>query len=81
MNTLEKLKEMLREGEVQFSYLKKDSTVREARGTVNLDIIPEENHPKGESERKISDQTVRYYDLDSCGWRSFSIENLIDIKE
>lgn len=81
MNTQEisNLRKRLREGEVFFAYRKKDGTTRKARGTTNLNMIPEEDLPKGGNP--ILPETVRYYDLDSAGWRSFIRENFIRIVE
>ena len=47
MNNIETLKEQLRQGEVKFQFTKKNGEIRDARGTLNMDIIPQENHPKG----------------------------------
>lgn len=73
------LKSRLAEGEVEFEYTKKDGTVRTARGTTNFNIIPEKDFPKGNNP--VAPETVRYYDLDSEGWRSFIRDNFIRIVE
>lgn len=63
-------KNKLREGSVSFSYTKKNGDYRDAIDTLNMEMIPEENHPKG-IDMNLSDDIIRYYDLNSNGWRSF----------
>ena len=71
-------KDNLHKGIVEFKYIKKDGSIREAKGTLNIDIMGSENAPKG-SLNNTSDKTTRYYDLNSNGWRSFITDNLIEI--
>lgn len=70
------LKQELYKREVKFSYLKKDGSVREARGTLNSEVYGKDNEPSG-SGHIIPENQIRYYDLDAQGWRSFLSENLI----
>lgn len=72
-------KNALHKGVVEFSYTKKNGETRKAKGTLNIDIMGEDKAPKG-AGYEVSDSTIRYYDLNSEGWRSFVIENLIDWK-
>lgn len=81
MNTQEikLLKEKLREGEVFFAYRKKDGTIRKARGTLRMDMIPQSYQPM---MRPTAPENIRYWDLDAetyggCKWRSFIPENFI----
>ena len=74
------LKSRMHDGEVSFTYLKKDGSERTARGTLNVQVMGEENSPKGMDYNK-SDDVTRYYDLNSNGWRSFTNVNLISIDE
>lgn len=77
-NNLEKLIDDLSKGAVKFKYTKKDGTVREAFGTTNINFIPSEHRPSEEASTVITDTpTVRYYDLNSKGWRSFIKENIL----
>ena len=78
---VEKLKEMMRAGNVSFTYLKKDGTERHATGTLSTDIIPSENQPKSEGERNMSEDILRYYDVDKEGWRSCIKANIVSIDE
>ena len=75
--TIEELKEKLHTGVVEFSYKKKDGSIRTAKGTLNAKHIPEEHVPKNTGyEAPVGVQ--RYYDLNSEGWRSFLVENLVE---
>lgn len=77
--TIEELKNRLRKGEVSFTYTKKDGTMRTAKGTTKMDMIPEDMHPKGGYD--VPGNVCRYYDLNSEGWRSFITDNLISIDD
>lgn len=72
-----KFKKALHDGKVKFSYTKKDGSIRDAIGTLNLDVMGKENEPKG-TGYEITDSNIRYYDLNSKGWRSFIVDNLIN---
>lgn len=73
---IKEFKESLRNGVVEFSYEKKDGTIREAKGTLNSEVYGEENKPKGAGS-EVPDNIVKYYDLDKEGWRSFNFDKLI----
>ena len=78
--SLQLLKQKVHDGEVNFTYQKKDGSERTARGTLNVQVMGEENSPKGMDYNK-NDDVTRYYDLNSNGWRSFTNVNLISIDE
>ena len=75
----------LQNGIYRFSYFKTDGSIREATGTLNLELIPEKHRPKGDmadgSAREPAPGIFTYYDLyadgDEGGWRSFKCENFI----
>jgi len=75
-NNIQDFKNALHEGIVEFQYEKKNGEIRDAKGTLNIEIMGESNIPKG-TGYEISDSNIRYYDLNSEGWRSFIFENLI----
>lgn len=77
---VEKLKKKLHEGEVQFVYKKKNGEERMALGTLKKEIYGEANAPKG-SDVKYADNVIRYFDMNSAGWRSFVAENLISVED
>ena len=74
---IDKFKKALHKGIVEFKYKKKNGDERIAKGTLNEDIIGKENLPKG-TGYEITDTNIRYYDLNSEGWRSFLVENFVD---
>ena len=76
---IEQLKEKLHNGEAKFKYKKKNGEERDARGTLKSDIYGAENEPKG-TGRPVPEDQIRYYDLNSQGWRSFIKENLISVE-
>ena len=76
------LRVLMRTNIVQFSYFKTDGSIRQARGTLSLDLIPEDKRPKTESpkkKRKENYGAFTYYDLDRAAWRSFKITEFIGI--
>ena len=73
-----KFNEALKDGVVTFSFWKKDGTIREAKGTKNMLLIPFEDRPQALSPESVSPvQTIAFYDIDKKGWRCFSITNFI----
>lgn len=77
---IEQLKKRLHEGEVEFTYKKKNGEERQAKGTLNKDIYGEDHAPKN-SGIEYSENVIRYFDIYSNSWRSFIKENLISIKD
>ena len=79
--TLHYLREYLKRGVVRFTYLKQDGTWREARGTLNTDIIPPSKAPTGRQQAMIDAglelpnyKSIAYYDLDKEAWRAFNVD-------
>lgn len=72
-------KNTLHNGVVEFKYTKVNGDERIARGTLCETTITENDGlmPKGVME--VSDETIRYYDLNSNGWRSFRVENFVEV--
>ena len=71
---LYRLVKLMRAGAVRFAYEKADGTLRRAVGTLKdtADLV------KG-TGRPDDGQTVRYYDVEAGGFRSFRSANLITI--
>lgn len=69
------LKGKLRERSVRFAFLKKDGTVREAKGTRNMNLIPNEHIPKGKD--KIVLGTIPFWDLEAEAWKSCREDSLL----
>ena len=80
---LDALRILLREGEVNFSFTKKDGSIRNARGTLNFDFIPETQHPSGNNDKPVNN--LRFFDLENEGWRSLAADlqevELLESKE
>ena len=79
MNTTD-LKKALYEGIVLFEFIKKDGTLRHARGTTCPDLVPTGDTPKGkrtpEQQALYDRQTIAFYDIDKKGWRSMRIDTI-----
>ena len=71
---IDNLIEKLRKGIVSFVYNKKDGGVRHACGT----LYGVGHTIKGVGQKECS-WTLRYYDVDCKGWRSFIIDNLVSV--
>jgi hypothetical protein len=72
------MKERLSTGVVNFAFVKVSTNeTRLAKGTRDLANIPVEFHPKGTSTKPETTNVVSYFDLDSKGWRSFDVTNLV----
>ena len=76
----------LQNGIYRFSYFKTDGSIREATGTLNPELIPEQDHPKdtlplqGKGQERgylPAPGVFSYYDLEKKAWRSFRCENFI----
>ena len=71
--SLDVLNDMLHKGIVEFEFIKKDGTVRSAKGTLEPSLLPPAK-PAGDSEvapRKKNDSVFVYYDLEKNAFRSF----------
>ena len=71
---LYRLTKRMRAGVVRFAYEKADGSLRKACGTLH-DVA---STVKG-TGRPDDGQTVKYYDIEAHGWRSFKVENLIAV--
>lgn len=65
-------------GKIRVCFTKKDGTERILNGTRKLALIPEEFHPKGESENFPPENInlVPIFDLEANGWRSFDLSRI-----
>jgi hypothetical protein len=52
-----------------FSFVKQNGDLRQATGTTNNTLIPKESRTKGSN---ITENSVRYFDLNKSQWRSVS---------
>ena len=75
---IQDLRKALNEGIVLFQFVKKDGTLRHARGTTCPDLVPTPDTPKG--VRTPEQQTVAFYDIDKKAWRCMRIDTLWEYK-
>ena len=72
--SLDEFSDMLHKGIVEFEFIKKDGTVRSAKGTLEPSLLPPAK-PEVDSEvatpRKKNDSVFVYYDLEKNAFRSF----------
>ena len=76
-----RFRQWLKEGLVTFTYLKKDNSIRDARGTLNEMLIPREDLPKGSRGSTPNYAIVNYFDIDRKAWRSFDIRLFVGYVE
>lgn len=74
--SVEDLKQMLHEGIVNFEFIKKDGSVRSAKGTLLAEHLPEKK-VDSDSTRKHSENVVVYFDLEKKAFRSFAKESFV----
>lgn len=72
--TVQVLRTKLQSGPTHFAFRTKAGNLRIARGTLNLDFIPQEFHPKG---GEASPKVVAFFDLEKRAWRSFQVTQLV----
>ena len=77
---LSRLKKLLKAGVVEFSYKKKDGSVRKAKGTLKDELLPETDKDD-ERKKNLSKDCFYYYDLTRDDFRCFLKDNFIEIKE
>lgn len=77
INLSEAIVSKLATGPVEFAYRKKSGELRIAKGTTNLDHIPEENHPQGYDRNVKRPDNKPYWDLNSEGWRAFHLSQVV----
>jgi hypothetical protein len=78
MWTKESISEQLRQGILDIQFVKKDGSLREMRCTLNEKYIPAATT---ESTKKENPDVLAVWDIDSNGWRSFIIKQLVWIGE
>lgn len=77
---LSRLKKLLKAGVVEFSYKKKDGSVRKAKGTLKDELLPETDKDD-ERKKNLSKDCFYYYDLKRDDFRCFLKDNFIEINE
>ena len=76
--TIETVKAALRRGIVQVVYKKLNTDTNNRKATLNFDLIPIKDHPKGDEKKNAAQDEgyIRYYDLTKWEWRQFHIDRL-----
>ena len=74
------IQKILRDRVATVTFTKKDGTERVMKCTLNESSIPAAHRPKGEAPRKENDTVVAAFDVEKEGWRSFTIESIINIQ-
>lgn len=70
-----KMRTMMMQRIVKFYYQKVDGSIREAYGTLKVDLLPRHE----ESGRKKNDTVQVYFDTEIQEWRCYKKANLIKI--
>ncbi len=73
--TKEQVQEILRKGECEVVFTKKDNTVREMRCTLHPAYLPVQEEGSG-AKKPPNDEVVAVWDLDEQAWRSFRLDSL-----
>lgn len=77
---ISRLKKLLKAGVVEFSYKKKDGSIRKAKGTLKDELLPETDKDD-ERKKNPSKECFYYYDLKRDDFRCFLKDNFIEINE
>lgn len=77
---LARLKRLLKNGVVEFSYKKKDGSLRKAKGTLKDELLPETDKDD-ERKRNLSKDCFYYFDLKKDDYRCFIRDNFVEIKD
>jgi hypothetical protein len=73
--------ERLNKGKVHFTFTKKDGTTRKAYGTVEHDFLTANANFAGNGKPDRVTNTIKFYDIEAEGWRSFSPDSLVSIDD
>lgn len=68
---------MLREGIVDFEFIKKDGTVRSAKGTLLSEHLPAQKADSDSTPRKQNENVMVYFDMEKKSFRSFVKESFV----
>jgi hypothetical protein len=76
------LRESIDKQLVEVTFRKKDGEIRIMTCTTNLDLIPPSAWPKNKIvlSEATKERTMRVYDLNAQGWRSFVVDNVQNVK-
>lgn len=78
--TTTEIKNDLRSGIVQITYEKKDGTINTRKATLNMELIPEKDHPQGTGTPCKDEGYIKYFDVTKQEWRMFHLDRLKEIQ-
>lgn len=67
---------VLKTNQVTITFIKKDGTERVMNCTLQPELLPVVEIVEGKTPKKQSENTMSVYDIDSKGWRSFTLKSL-----
>lgn len=67
---------LLQKPSITVTFTKKDGTERVMKCTRDMNIIPTDFHPKGESEVQENLDIIKCFDLEVNAWRSFRVDSV-----
>ncbi len=73
----ERMTDILRQGECEVVFVKKDGSERQMVCTLHPDYLPQVDESAGGSTRPPNDEVVTVWDVEAEGWRSFRIDSII----
>jgi WYL_2, Sm-like SH3 beta-barrel fold len=82
----QELVDLLRETAVTINFTKTDGTKRDMKCTLVWDFIPVEHRPQPKKDnddmppRKENLDTIRVFDLEKIGWRSFRLDSINSVE-
>ena len=68
---------MLREGIVEFEFIKKDGSVRSAKGTLVAEHLPAPKADSDGTSRKPNENVMVYFEMEKQSFRSFVKESFV----
>ena len=77
----------LREGECEVTFTKVNGDTRVMRCTLNMDLIPQDKHPKGDNTPELTEgldrilKAIQVFDTGLQEWRSFKVETVKNIQK
>ena len=77
------LKGMLRVGEVDVTFTKKDGTERVMKCTTSTELVPDEpivENAAPKREKKVNEEVCPVYDIESKHWKSFRWDSIKEIR-
>ena len=82
------IRKYMRHGIVKFVFMKQNGELRNARGTLWDEIIPDDKKPTGIRQQRIHEgleqanyTSISFFDLDKQEWRAFKVESLVTVND